>query len=137
MFFLSGAAGLVYEVLWMKQLTDLFGGTAQSAAASNAAFFLGIAGGSFFWGSVCAPRPNPLRTYAVLELAIVITALAFLLLNDLWVQLFSVFYASFAESPALIVAGKLALSMLLICPSTFLRGGTRPVFGQYFFSEAS
>jgi spermidine synthase len=38
-FFLSGAAALVYEVLWLKELGLLFGVTAYAAATTLAVFF--------------------------------------------------------------------------------------------------
>lgn len=38
--FFSGLAGLIYEILWMKQLGLLFGNTAHAAAATLAGFFL-------------------------------------------------------------------------------------------------
>jgi hypothetical protein len=39
--FASGFAGLVYQVLWMKQIGLLFGSTSQAAAVTLAAFFAG------------------------------------------------------------------------------------------------
>jgi MFS family permease len=56
--FLSGFAGLVYEVLWMKQLGLLFGNTSHAAAATLAAFFAGLAAGSWFWGRRSPPSPR-------------------------------------------------------------------------------
>ena len=45
LFLVSGFAALVYEVLWLKELSLLFGNTAQAASATLSAFFLGMAGG--------------------------------------------------------------------------------------------
>jgi predicted membrane-bound spermidine synthase len=53
--FASGFAGLVYQVLWMKQLGLLFGNTSHAAAATLAAFFAGLGAGSWWWGA--SPRP--------------------------------------------------------------------------------
>ena len=52
--FLSGFAGLIYQVLWMKQLGLLLGSTSQATAVTLAAFFAGLAVGSWFWE--VAPR---------------------------------------------------------------------------------
>ena len=46
LFYLSGLAALIYQVLWMKELSLLFGNSAQAAAATLAAFFTGIAAGN-------------------------------------------------------------------------------------------
>ena len=57
LFFASGFAGLVYEVLWMKELGLLFGNTAQAAATTLAAFFLGLVAGARYWGHNAGARP--------------------------------------------------------------------------------
>ena len=41
LFFASGYTGLVYEVLWLRELGLLFGNTAHAAATTFAVFFLG------------------------------------------------------------------------------------------------
>ena len=61
-FFASGAAGLIYEILWMRQLAQLFGSTSQSAAVTTAAFFIGISAGSYYWGHRAAQLASPRRT---------------------------------------------------------------------------
>ena len=75
--FASGFAGLVYQVLWMKQLGLLFGNTSHAAGATLAAFFAGLAVGSWFWGKRSGQCRNQLRIYAGLELGIAITALLY------------------------------------------------------------
>src|SRR3990172_1537503 len=50
LFFLSGACGLVYEVVWMRMLTLVFGATAFATAAILSTFFAGLALGSFHFG---------------------------------------------------------------------------------------
>jgi predicted membrane-bound spermidine synthase len=42
LFFLSGACGLVYEVVWMRMLTLVFGATAFATAAILSSFFAGL-----------------------------------------------------------------------------------------------
>lgn len=39
----SGAVGLVYELVWMRWCSALLGATAPAAAATLAAVFLGLA----------------------------------------------------------------------------------------------
>ena len=40
--FVTGAAGLVYEILWMKELTLLFGSDARAASATLAGNAMGV-----------------------------------------------------------------------------------------------
>ena len=60
LFFASGAAALIYEVLWLKELGRLFGVTAHSAAATLSVFFLGLSAGGLVWGRCAASIVRPL-----------------------------------------------------------------------------
>ena len=67
LFTLSGAVALVYQVLWMRRFTVLFGATAPAAAVTLAAFFAGPAAGSAWIGRRCGAWRKPLRAFAALE----------------------------------------------------------------------
>src|SRR4051812_40914138 len=74
----SGAAALVYEVAWTRQLTLQLGHTVAAASTVLAAFMGGLAVGAWIAGrSFAAPRDghSPLRVYAALEVAVAIAAL--------------------------------------------------------------
>jgi spermidine synthase len=77
LFFVSGAAGLVYEVVWMQMLAVTFGGTAPAVAAVLAAFMGGLALGSAFGGRAVDRFGGPLFWYAGMELFVGLYALAF------------------------------------------------------------
>lgn len=77
LFFVSGAAGLVYEVVWMQMLAVTLGGTAPAVAAVLAAFMGGLALGSAFGGRAVDRFGKPLLWYAGLELFVGLYALAF------------------------------------------------------------
>lgn len=65
--FLSGAAGLVFELLWSKRLGLLFGSAAVAQACVLATFLGGLALGSERLGKRADAAPEPLRFYANLE----------------------------------------------------------------------
>jgi len=75
LFFLSGAAGLVYELLWVHRLTLIMGGTTHAITTVLAAFMGGLAIGSFLAGRRAARLASPLRAYGLLEIAIGLSAL--------------------------------------------------------------
>ena len=77
LFFVSGAAGLVYEVVWMQMLAVTLGGTAPAVAAVLAAFMGGLAIGSALGGRAVDRFGRPLLWYAGLELFVGLYALAF------------------------------------------------------------
>ncbi len=131
LFFLSGFTGLVYEVLWLKELGHIFGNTAQAAATTLAVFFLGLAAGGYWWGSRVGQLGNALRTYAILEIGVSVSALLYFALNRLYRELYEPLYAAAGDSPALLAAAKILLSAAVLFPPSFLMGGTFPVMGQH------
>ena len=69
-FWLSGAAGLVYQVVWMRRLTLVLGVTHQAVAITLACFMGGLALGAWWLGRVGDRTRHPVRAYAGLELGI-------------------------------------------------------------------
>jgi len=132
--FASGAAGLIYEVLWMKQLGLLFGNTTYAAATTLSAFFLGLAAGGWFWGRRAARMSNPLRSYASLEVGIALTALLYFALLPVYHWVYPHIFRAAGLSP-LATAAKFALSVLAVFPPAFFMGGTIPVMGQHLIRD--
>lgn len=81
--FLSGAAALVYEIVWTRYLSLRMGSTTGAAAAVLSAFMLGLALGAVLVGRAADSSRRPLRWYGLLEIGIGVYALAFGALLDL------------------------------------------------------
>ncbi len=128
--FFSGFCALIYQVLWMKQLGLLFGNTSHAAGVTLAAFFAGLAAGSWFWGRRIARSGNPLRVYAGLELGIAITALLYFVVMKGYQVIYPELYQS-VHSGTWMLLIKFLLALVLIFPPAFCMGGTIPVVGQY------
>src|SRR5688572_21031251 len=75
-FFLSGIAGLVYEVCWIRKASLIFGSTTYALSTVLAVFFIGLAMGSWWFGRLSRKLEKPLRLYAVLEIAAGLLAFA-------------------------------------------------------------
>lgn len=131
LFFLSGFAGLVYEVLWLRDLSLLFGSATQSAATTLAVFFLGLSAGSAVWGRRAARVANPMREYAILEVGIALSAGAYFLLMPTYHALYSWVYEPLHATPLLLSAAKALLAAGVLFPAAFFMGGTLPLVGQY------
>jgi len=134
--FLSGLAGLIYEILWMKQMGLLFGSSSHAAAATLAAFFGGLAVGSWFWGRRSVKAENSLRVYAWLEVGIAVTALLYFVVLKCYYYIYPYVYQN-VESENLLLVIKFALAVLLVFPPAFCMGGTIPVIGQYLIRRQS
>ena len=76
LFFLSGVAGLSYELVFGKLLGYIFGTTAYATATVLAAFMAGLAMGSAVIGRSADRIRRPLRLYALIELGIGLYMLA-------------------------------------------------------------
>jgi spermidine synthase len=74
-FVLSGATGLIYEVLWARMLGLVFGATTLAVSTVLAAFMGGLALGSALAGKLGRKIQKPLSTYGLMEIAIAVYAL--------------------------------------------------------------
>jgi len=124
---ISGAAGLVYEVMWMRYLALFLGNTAYGVIAALVAFMGGLALGNAWLGRRADRVRRPLALYAWLEIGIGVYALIFPYYYGLCRQAFvSVAHHCEAGSAALL-ALKFLFSLLTILLPTVLMGGTLPV----------
>jgi spermidine synthase len=129
-FFLSGATGLVYQVLWLRMLGLVFGHTVFAITTVLAAFMAGLALGSFVFARRAARLRNPIRAYGWLEIGIGVycALLPFLLSGAAWVYLgmhgaLRLSYDAFSFVQFLLIA------LLLVIPTAFM-GGTLPILSQ-------
>ena len=136
-FFLSGVAALIYEVLWLKELGLVFGVTTYAAATTLAVFFLGLSAGSWVWGKRAATMGRPLRTYALLEFGIAASAGLYFWLLDLYRWLFPSLFSAFGSRPNLLLAAKFLLAAGILFLPAFFMGGTLPVMAQYLIRSAN
>ncbi len=135
LFFISGFAALVYQVLWMRELGLLFGNTAEAAATVIAVFFAGIAAGGVFWGRRVARHRRPLLTFGLLEIGVAVTALLHFVLVDAYHAVYPLFYALVGDVPALATVLKFSLALAVLFPPAFMMGGTFPAMGQHLIRQ--
>src|SRR5690349_7350698 len=69
-FVLSGACGLVYEVLWFKRFAHVWGPSSLAMASVVASFLAGLGLGAWLLGRRADRMERPLLAYAVCELGI-------------------------------------------------------------------
>jgi spermidine synthase len=131
-FFASGAAGLLYEVVWSKQLAYLLGSSLHAVATVVAAFLCGLALGARFLGVPLSRRGRGPRTYALLEIGVgVLGVLMLPLLRGLEPLVGELYRALGGESPAFALA-RFALLFVLLVPPAALMGATLPVLVGHF-----
>lgn len=130
-FFVSGVAGLVYQVVWTRYLALFLGHTSYAVIAVLAAFMGGLALGNAWLGVVVDRLRRPLLFYAGLELGIGVFALVFPLYYD------GVHGAFLAVARMLEPTGVLRLGLqflfaaVTILVPTVLMGATLPALTRY------
>src|SRR5215468_2361526 len=131
-FFLSGATGLVYEVIWVRLTGLVFGNTSHAISVVLGAFMAGLALGSWKLGQKADRSSNPLRLYGLLEVGIGLSAA----LVPLIFRGLDSFYWTIAPMVASIPGGagfiRFASSFVILITPTFLMGGTLPVLTRFF-----
>jgi spermidine synthase len=130
-FFLSGAAALMYEVVWVRSLSLVFGGTHLAVTSVLAVFMGGLALGSYGIGSLVDRIRKPLRLYGCLEIGVAVSAMAFIALMQIYPSIY-IFLARGQDDQRLYLTliRVLFAVVALIVPTTFM-GGTLPVLTRF------
>ena len=130
-FAVSGFAGLVYEILWIRDFGFLLGNTVQTVSIVLAAYMTGLAAGSWSAGRLARRVSRPLAVYAAIEIAIGAAGCGVYYVFHGWIKDLGVIAISGHETliPALERFG-VAFAVLLV--PTFLMGATLPMLTRYF-----
>ena len=131
-FFLSGFAGLVYEVSWIRKASLVFGSTTFAVSTVLAVFFLGLACGSYLFGRIGQRTLRPLRLYALIEVGLGLFAMASPYLLDFTESLYGPIYRALAGHAVILFVARGVLVSLVILPPTILMGSTLPLFCRQF-----
>lgn len=132
-FFLSGAAALIYEISWTRQIGLMFGHTVHASTIVLASYFVGMSIG-YLLGAKWSGRISPLMGYAIAE--VVVAAWAFIVPLILQWSESSTIAPWFSHSSfALQTATRAAFSFLLLLPATIALGVTLPMIADYFTKD--
>ena len=126
----SGVAALLYQTIWMRWFSVLFGGTAYAASATLCAFFAGLAIGSEFFGRRSSKVARPLVAYAGIEGLAALLALGVPLVFGLYDAVYPSLYDDLSKTPSLFVFVKFALAMIVMLPPSILLGGSFPLLAS-------
>jgi spermidine synthase len=137
LFFASGALALIYQVVWSRMMTHVFGSTAVAVGTVLAAFMCGMAIGSWLFGKLADRSRNCLRLYAWLEIGIAISALASHFALDAMRDAYPALHALLGSSGSAVLAARFVVAFLLVAAPTFLMGATLPVLARFLAARTS
>lgn len=124
--FLSGLAGLLYQVVWTRYLALITGHTSYAIIAVLVVFMGGLAWGNYELGKRADKLRRPLEFYGWLEIVIAAYAFAFPFIFE-WSQSAFRTVANSEMSGHLLLSLKFLFAMVNVLLPAFLMGGTLPV----------
>jgi spermidine synthase len=128
LFFLSGAAGLIYESIWTRYLALLVGHSAYAQILVLTIFLGGMAVGSLLVGRYSERLRNPLILYAVVEAGVGLLGLLFHpTFRAVSAAAYDSIFPALVSSPGAQSAVKWLLAATLILPQSILLGATFPL----------
>jgi len=116
---ISGTAALIYQVLWIKQLTLIVGVDVYAVTTGVSAFFAGLALGGLWLGRWADRVTRPLRLYALLEIGVALVGVIITFALPHTASLF----ATLEDKNGILAWG---LIFLMVTIGPFLMGGTLP-----------
>jgi len=134
-FFLSGASGLILELIWTRMLTLVFGSTALAVSTVLTSYMGGLGLGSYLAGKFSDRLKDPVRAYALAEAAIGLFALAVPWLVTFYPGLNRWLWAAFQDRYTLLSLLRFVASAGLLIVPTTLMGATLPILARYFVSR--
>ena len=127
----SGAAGLIYQVVWSRELVLVFGNTTQAVSTIVTAFMAGLGFGSLAGARWAGRSARPLRLYGALELGVAIFAVLLPFAFDDLAEVYRGAYPGLLDNTAALTAVRFALALAAVAPATFLMGATLPLLVRH------
>lgn len=136
-FFFSGASGLIFEVIWSRMFSLVFGATTLAISTVLTAFMGGLALGSYLSGRVADRIEDPLRAYAFAEAGVGITALLLPLVVGHFDELNAYLYQHFSDNYTVLAGFRFAASAGVMLIPTTLMGATLPLLSRLFVRDSA
>jgi predicted membrane-bound spermidine synthase len=137
LFFCSGATALVYEVVWSKYLSLIFGSTAYAQTVVLAVFMGGLALGNRIIGARSDLLQKPLVTYGFIEVMIGLYAFCFPLFYKAADALFTVTGSPLLDHSFALLLLKCVISIGLLLLPTVMMGGTLPLLSAWLQKQSN
>ncbi|MCK5600403.1 fused MFS/spermidine synthase, partial [Candidatus Pacearchaeota archaeon] len=136
LFFFSGFSALVYEIIWTRLMSLVFGTGIEAISAVISAFMFGLAIGSYFAGRHSEYVRKYLSAYAITEVLIGISSIL-LYFAIIWLPhlLSSLHSGIFTDHQSFLVPLIYLLNFILISIPATLMGATIPLVTKYFVTD--
>ena len=116
-FVVSGACALVYEVLWFKQFSHVWGSSSLAMAAVVASFLAGLGLGAWLIGARADRMARPLFAYGLCELGIALWAVCVPFVTPWCAKLAAAATPALQGSPLTLTAVRVLTTFFAIAPA--------------------
>ncbi len=130
-FFLSGVSALIYEVVWVRSLSLIFGGSHLAVTTVLSVFMGGLALGGYIIGRYVDRIKKPLTLYGKLEIGIALSAILFIVLLKIYPYIYVPLARGRDDSILYISSIRVIFGSLALIIPTTLMGGTLPVLTRF------
>jgi len=134
-FGLTGMTALIYEIIWIRPLSLVFGTTIYAVSTIIASFILGLAVGSWLAGRYTDRLENPLRYFAFVQLGVGFYGILLLPIFGALPEIYLGLYHATFPNQALFMFTQILMSIAMISIPAVLMGTTLPLMMRTYSEE--
>jgi spermidine synthase len=133
--FLTSFTSLVYEIIWSRKLSLLFGASTLAVSTVLSVFMAGLALGTLYGGKLIEKAKNPYRFLSIIEVFIGFACLSSLLLIENLNNAYLILFNLVGENLFWVNILNFILSAIVLIMPTFLIGVVFPVIVKLYYKE--
>jgi len=136
-FGLSGMSALIYEIIWIRPLSLVFGSNVYAVSTIISSFILGLAIGSWLAGKYSDKISNPLKFFAIFQIAIGVYGILLLPVFGFLPEVYIEFYNLTFPNLYLFQFLQIIMAMSIITIPATLMGTTLPLMFKTYSQNFS
>jgi spermidine synthase len=133
LFLASGAAGLMYQVVWTQDLVLIFGDTTLAIVTTVSAFLAGLGIGALIGAAIAVRLRRALTVYGLVEITVGCLAVLMPLAFGLIATLFRSAYLSLPAAEVALI--RFGLAFVALAPATIGMGMSLPLLTRHLVRE--
>ena len=137
LFGISGMTALIYEIIWIRPLSLVFGSTIYAVSTIVASFILGLAIGSWLAGRFADRLKNPLQYFAFAQIGVGFYGILLLPVFGALPSIYLGLYQATYPNQTIFILAQILMAMAMITIPATLMGTTLPFMMKTYSKESS
>ncbi|MEW5820078.1 MAG: fused MFS/spermidine synthase [Cyanobacteriota bacterium] len=134
-FFISGCSALIYQIIWVKELTLIFGSQTLAVSTILASFMGGLSLGSFIISRYANKITNVVKVYIILEIIIALYALIIPFIFIISDNLYQLIWTLISENYTIISLFRFVVTLIILIIPTSMMGATLPLLIKLYVKQ--